>query len=268
MTNCDRYQEMISRMLDGDLSPKERAELAEHVKRCPDCAAVYVAFRSLSENLGQELEEVPGALHENIMADVRRESLRTKNSVHTRRRHWHTALTAAACLVVLVAAGLSLPKIAARKGLADQAAPAEAELFEESVTADSAVQNAYGLFETKKDADSALLPNAMPEMPAEAPAEAAAEEEPMEDYTDTEFLTLDKAQSAALEEIITGEKVSLDGSRPMREIHLSYQHEGASREMTVLLQDDLAVYVRNDGDSYCRLDASPDELLRLLGLDE
>ena len=59
MNDCEKYQELISRMLDDDLSREERDDLAEHVRRCPDCAAVYVAFRSLSESIGGELDEVP-----------------------------------------------------------------------------------------------------------------------------------------------------------------------------------------------------------------
>lgn len=267
MTNCDRYQEMISRMLDGELSRAERDELAEHVQRCPDCAAVYVAFRSLSENLSGELEEVPPALHENIMADVRRENLRAKNSVHTSRR-WHYALTAAACLVLVAAAGLSLPKIAARKGLADQAAPAEAEMIEESVMFDSGTNTLYREADTRQDVNSGLSANAMPEMPAEEPAEAAAEEVPAEDaeYQDG-VLILNEAKSAALEELMTGEKQALDGS-PDRELRLMYHHKGALRTLTVLLRGEKAFYVQADGDSYCRFDASAQELLELLGLDE
>ena len=44
MTKCKTYQELISRMIDEDLTEAERSELSKHVKRCPDCAAVYVAF--------------------------------------------------------------------------------------------------------------------------------------------------------------------------------------------------------------------------------
>ena len=92
MTECEQYQELISRMLDDDLSKAERSALAAHVKTCPDCAAVYVAFRSLSEQLGADLEEVPAAVHENIMAEVRRDSIRARNSAHRSHRAWHTAL--------------------------------------------------------------------------------------------------------------------------------------------------------------------------------
>lgn len=124
MTGCEYYQELISRMLDDDLSKAERDELAEHVKRCPDCAAVYVAFRSLSENIGGELEEVPEDLHEKIMSDARREHLRVRNRAATASRRWHYVLTAAACLVLIVAGGLSLPKIVSRR--ADKAVLSEA----------------------------------------------------------------------------------------------------------------------------------------------
>lgn len=267
MKNCDTYQELISRMLDGDLSKAERDELAAHVRSCPDCAAVYVAFRSLSENLGSDQEEPPTSVHENIMAEVRRDGLRRRNSVHRSHRGWHAALTAAACVVLIAAAGLSLPRIVGRSGAA---APAEVPMAAQSLYQTEAVteeaapmerEAAYGLVDAKNSAQSA------DDVPAEEPAEAAAElPEPAADslWADTgRVLTLDEEQSAVLREHMTGEKLPIDGSAA-QELQLSYLLDGTPTPLTVLLFEDKAVYVFADGDSYCLIDLSPEELLALV----
>ncbi len=171
MTDCEKYQELISRMLDDDLSKEERDDLAEHVKRCPDCAAVYVAFRSLSESVGGGLEEVPHELHEKIMSDARRENLRFKNKTAASNRRWHYVLTAAACLVLVVAAGLSLPKLIAKS--ADKAEVTESKRSEARASARR---------EAAPEAETPALGMAKPEI-------AETEEAPRE-YPDDEVFIL------------------------------------------------------------------------------
>ena len=102
MTPCEVFQDMISRMLDDELGAEERAALSEHVKRCPDCAAVYVAFRSLSEAIGEDLEEPPATLRQDVMAEIRRDRVRAINKKP--RRQWMSLLAAAACFTLIVSA--------------------------------------------------------------------------------------------------------------------------------------------------------------------
>lgn len=273
MTECEQYQELISRMLDDDLSKAERSALAAHVKTCPDCAAVYVAFRSLSEQLGADLEEVPTAVHENIMAEVRRDSIRARNSAHRSHRAWHTALTIAACLVLVVAASLSLPKLAPRMGSsapAPQAAPAAVEEYvraEESMAAPAPMPEEKAAPEGNLTLGGALQNAAQgaDEAPAEEAAEGEAPRSPL--YSDEGELILDAEQSAALLDALSGEAVYLE-QQPEQEIHVLLQKDESSRPLTILLGAEGAYYVRADGDSTCRIDLSPEELLSLLGLTE
>ena len=97
MEKCEQMQELISRLLDADLSAAERQSLAEHLETCAECRAVYEAFSSLSGELGGELEEPPVSLRENVMAELRREQIRTKN-----RRPWRYALSVAALAAVVI----------------------------------------------------------------------------------------------------------------------------------------------------------------------
>ena len=85
MSSCEQVQELISRMLDEELTPTEAEVLRRHRESCPDCAAMYAAFHALSESLSQDLEEPPASLRENVMAELRREEIRQK---HSRRSVW------------------------------------------------------------------------------------------------------------------------------------------------------------------------------------
>ncbi|MBO5555659.1 MAG: zf-HC2 domain-containing protein, partial [Oscillospiraceae bacterium] len=97
MSRCEQMQERISRMLDGELSPEEQAEVREHIAGCAECAALYEAFSAVSDAIGQDLEEAPESLHENVMAEIRREEIRRRNQA---RRPWRAILTTAACLAL------------------------------------------------------------------------------------------------------------------------------------------------------------------------
>lgn len=109
MSQCERYQEWISRMVDGDLSQAEERELREHVQSCPECALLYQAFSTLSDEMQSDLEDVPLDLRESVMAEVRREEIRRRNRIPSILRG---VMSVAACLAVIVGVylGVSLTK--------------------------------------------------------------------------------------------------------------------------------------------------------------
>ena len=101
MNSCEHYQELISRLVDADVSREEYEELLAHMNTCSRCSALYAVFYDLSEIIGsEESTELPEGLHENIMAGVRRSDLEKKNrrALSVWRR---TALTAAACAALI-----------------------------------------------------------------------------------------------------------------------------------------------------------------------
>ena len=131
MISCEKIQEMISSMLDGQLSDEERAAVEEHIALCPECAAMYEDFSALSISLKEEFSAVPAQLHDKIMSGVK--ARRRKAKIIPLRAY----LSAAACLVLVVGAvlavgnGRSYDKAvpaapAAPAALAEPAAPAEA----------------------------------------------------------------------------------------------------------------------------------------------
>lgn len=71
MNVCERYEIMISAMLDGELDERERAELSAHIAGCERCAALAAAFAASSGALAEEeLEEPPAGLHDAVMEKV------------------------------------------------------------------------------------------------------------------------------------------------------------------------------------------------------
>ena len=103
MNGCEYYQELISRMLDEDLSRSERAELAKHLETCSECAAMYQAFSVLSDTISSDMAEPPEDLVDNIMADIRRNEIVRKNRGRMPRQ-FRTLIAAAACAAVMIAA--------------------------------------------------------------------------------------------------------------------------------------------------------------------
>lgn len=100
---CSYYQELISRMLDEDLSPVEQGVLKAHLPNCEACAAMYKSFSALSKALEDQLEEPPESLRYNVMAEIRRAEIRKKNRLS---RPMKIILSTAACLALIV--GISM----------------------------------------------------------------------------------------------------------------------------------------------------------------
>ena len=159
MDKCTQMQELISRMLDEELGEEERSVLAEHLKECGECRRTYEAFAAVSGALREDLAEAPEALHENVMAELRRERMLRRN-----RRSWRTALTAAAA-ILLLAVGLR-----AVGGLGSPAQHSSLAREEESA-AGTGLQDDMDAAQTEGAAEEEA---AEPEEAAEAPAEVAA----------------------------------------------------------------------------------------------
>ena len=57
MNSCERYQELISRLVDGEVSHDEYEALMAHMESCSRCNAMYAVFHDLSDLLAEEAEE-------------------------------------------------------------------------------------------------------------------------------------------------------------------------------------------------------------------
>ena len=43
--SCSRYRDLLSRYIDGEVTPRQRRELLAHVENCRDCAAWLARVR-------------------------------------------------------------------------------------------------------------------------------------------------------------------------------------------------------------------------------
>jgi len=161
MNECELYQELISRLVDGELNKNEYAALKKHMENCSDCSAMYAVFASLSDVIGSEDEPLPVDLHENIMAGVRRHAM-IQNNKRRLSKPMRNTLAAAACaaLVLFAARGLSPAQKAQGTVLTEPQAAAmdatvQAELVEESFSVPAAAEEEAAPLATETPAPTA-----------------------------------------------------------------------------------------------------------------
>lgn len=99
MIDCEKCREMISCLLDGELSQAEQSLVREHIASCPECRSVYDAFSAVSEQMHEE-EPLPDGLHEKIMSGIKAKPKKKTGIV------WIKYLSAAACLALVIFAGV------------------------------------------------------------------------------------------------------------------------------------------------------------------
>lgn len=100
MANCEKYTEMMSTMVDGELPEAEEAELRTHLEGCAECRRVYDAFSSISSALSGELVAPPESLVKGVMYKI-------KVQKKAGRRFAFGGFTALAACLALVLLGSS-----------------------------------------------------------------------------------------------------------------------------------------------------------------
>ena len=106
MSECDKYQEMISQMLDGELPEPHKTELVKHLGCCPDCRRVYDAFSAISLSLGETA--APEGFAGDVMAAVRTQGVHGAGRSKAPGKSLARYLALAACLVLAVLATVRL----------------------------------------------------------------------------------------------------------------------------------------------------------------
>ena len=71
MNDCEKYIEMISSMVDGELTAEQEAELRTHIGQCDECARVYNAFQGISNALAEDLVAPPETLAKGVMYKIK-----------------------------------------------------------------------------------------------------------------------------------------------------------------------------------------------------
>ena len=164
MSDCERCEEMISALLDGELTEEEEAEVRAHMAGCEQCSAMYEAFAAVGAAVAAQ--DVPDTLHGGIMAKVR--ASEKARRTHTKIVRFRSVFAVAACLAVLVGtvfalrSNLGRPKYAASGGSASaKAAAPESMLY--SVPGGSSGSTASGSTAAGATASGAAAEEAAPE---------------------------------------------------------------------------------------------------------
>ena len=223
MSECEKYQALISEMLDDELNESEKAQLAEHLRICPECVSLYKAFSGLSQCIKEDCAEMPSEVHENIIAEIRRADIKKKNQ---KRKPFKALIATAACAALIIAGAAILypqrkPSAVYRMGSSENAAGSmETAAAEEASDYAAASENEpmAAAYDSGEDAAVFELPDS-----DTAPEPAPYENEPEE----TELIkknkltlsspaagcyTLDSEKWAGFMKLISGEAVEIDPS--------------------------------------------------------
>ena len=137
MPDCEKYFDLISAYIDGELTASEEAELNTHLASCSHCRAVYDALAGISGELRSDLADPPEDLSAKVMSSVRAESgypLAGVSREPKKRRAviYRRAALAAACIAVVIFAVPTLSKFGrmGSTGGADNMSPAPSAAYD------------------------------------------------------------------------------------------------------------------------------------------
>lgn len=102
MADCEKYTELISSLVDGELDPRQVAELRAHMDSCPDCRRVFNAFSAISGVLGEEMAEPPEMLAKGVMFKIKASQGKGAGRRFSFGRF--TAIAACAAVIIFAAA--------------------------------------------------------------------------------------------------------------------------------------------------------------------
>lgn len=108
MSTCERYEELISLSVSGELSGSEKEELRAHLAGCEDCRVILAREQRLWDMIerSRRAEQAPAGLADRLVTSAGREALPVARPLR-RRRWWKWAAAAAAVLLGLFLLGRS-----------------------------------------------------------------------------------------------------------------------------------------------------------------
>mgnify|MGYP001068817041 CR=1 FL=1 len=112
--NCEDYQKMISRWLDGELAEEEIDSLDSHLAVCPQCRKVKSEFTMVNQ-LHLSLMDQP--VPEEILSGLEFE---TGEKVHTGLFSFLRTAAVAAALAGVILAGAAVGGFLAQKGISNK----------------------------------------------------------------------------------------------------------------------------------------------------
>lgn len=266
MSDCDRFESLISEYVDGELLEPQKTELENHMRQCAHCRRLCDAFRSISLSLGEEA--APAGFAEDVMAAVRTrgESGATRDKKPGKSWPKYLALAACLALAVLTTVRLSLPS-----GTTGQAPPeAQAAQFglaavpKEFDSERSADSDAGEITDSVNDASVSAQDSdgsAYAPTPIEAPEDIVR----LSISGELEAVLTDADSIATVAGILSygDEAASLDTSAEAS-CQVSVEYDDGFEILSVWISGDELFCASEGGDAYEAL-GSPAELMDALG---
>ena len=103
MDSCEKYIELISAGIDGELSDEELSQLMDHLKVCPECREYARLVKAAGDAMRDMTEEAPAGLTEGVMKEIR----------PAKKKRWSAGRigTVAAALAVVMLATAAVPNM-------------------------------------------------------------------------------------------------------------------------------------------------------------
>lgn len=240
--NCEYYESLMSRMLDGDLLKQETDLLREHIRTCKNCRTLCAAFSGMTLSLRDDLVDAPAGLADAVMSRIRTEEaekaletdvpakepvpLSRARKTPARKRWMSTVI--AACLVLVIGVG-AVASMGRGKSADTVESASYSRLSETQNAAPAAAESA--VFDTAVAEEGAMEDAAPMEPAAPAPEAAEAETEAatgtVQGYTVTNPAFVPEGSEAAFEALLTDAGFLPEGS-----LHVFYyvEHRGVIYE--------------------------------------
>lgn len=167
MTSCEKYIELISAAIDGEISDADRSALEIHLEFCPECRKAAEALSAISRNFPKEAE-VPENFTAGTMAKIKAEAAKPTGFKKFVSGYGKYTGLAAALVVVLLGAHVFTNGFGSSKS-SDAAAPesnmstaydttalADMELTSESEKAESDYLYSNDYHDTVGDANTGV----------------------------------------------------------------------------------------------------------------
>lgn len=101
--SCERYLDLISARMDGELTLLEQSQLSAHLRECPKCRAIAEDLEEIHSSFSQIGSiPAPDALEFRVMEQIREEQKTQRIAARQRRRTIRQLAGLAACLVLCV----------------------------------------------------------------------------------------------------------------------------------------------------------------------
>lgn len=211
---CERYTELLSARLDGELSGEETRELEEHLSQCPQCRALAAQLDQVKQSFaGLEELEAPQGFARDVIYAINRQP---KILPLFRRLQKQAMAVAAAGIVLMVAlygphTRQNGPEAAlSGAGMAPSAASGE-EVLAEKHARDLPLTAAYGLPEPEERGEDGTSTDGAPAA-APQPCTAGKGEDDLVPPEADAALILDRLPDGAGELIPPEVTVSHDGA--------------------------------------------------------